>query len=150
MSSANRATLSLLKFPSEVKNSSLNQTTYSVAWWSQAGSNRRPPACHAGALPAELWPRHSPNHFLCDCSVTAGRILGIPPCHVNGFFYEFSLFAIKVSALSILSPIFSFESRFKVISNDGELPPPVTATRNGIPTLPIPTSSSSAVPLIAA
>src|SRR6185312_25021 len=21
-----------------------------------AGSNRRPPACHAGALPAELWP----------------------------------------------------------------------------------------------
>ena len=25
--------------------------------WSQAGSNRRPPACKAGALPAELWPR---------------------------------------------------------------------------------------------
>src|SRR3954463_12288755 len=25
--------------------------------WSQPGSNRRPPACHAGALPAELWPR---------------------------------------------------------------------------------------------
>ena len=24
--------------------------------WSQAGSNRRPPACKAGALPAELWP----------------------------------------------------------------------------------------------
>jgi hypothetical protein len=28
-------------------------------WWSQSGSNRRPPACKAGALPAELWP-----HFL--------------------------------------------------------------------------------------
>ena len=28
-----------------------------MCWWSQAGSNRRPPACHAGALPAELWPR---------------------------------------------------------------------------------------------
>ena len=26
-------------------------------WWSQAGSNRRPPACKAGALPAELWPQ---------------------------------------------------------------------------------------------
>jgi hypothetical protein len=26
-------------------------------WWSQTGSNRRPPACKAGALPAELWPR---------------------------------------------------------------------------------------------
>jgi hypothetical protein len=25
--------------------------------WSQPGSNRRPPACHAGALPAELWPQ---------------------------------------------------------------------------------------------
>src|SRR5690348_12944412 len=25
-------------------------------WWSQTGSNRRPLACHASALPAELWP----------------------------------------------------------------------------------------------
>src|SRR5882757_3073331 len=24
-------------------------------WWSQTGSNRRPPACKAGALPTELW-----------------------------------------------------------------------------------------------
>ena len=31
-------------------------------WWSQAGSNRRPPACKAGALPAELWPRYK-NYF---------------------------------------------------------------------------------------
>src|SRR5437868_12519861 len=30
----------------------------SEGWWSQAGSNRRPLACHASALPAELWPRH--------------------------------------------------------------------------------------------
>src|SRR5690242_19992273 len=29
----------------------------SEGWWSQAGSNRRPLACHASALPAELWPR---------------------------------------------------------------------------------------------
>ena len=26
-------------------------------WWSQTGSNRRPPACKAGALPIELWPQ---------------------------------------------------------------------------------------------
>ena len=26
-------------------------------WWSQGGSNSWPPACKAGALPAELWPR---------------------------------------------------------------------------------------------
>ena len=29
----------------------------SEIWWSQTGSNRRPHACKARALPAELWPR---------------------------------------------------------------------------------------------
>src|SRR6201985_1019117 len=29
----------------------------SRAWWSQTGSNRRPHACKARALPTELWPR---------------------------------------------------------------------------------------------
>src|SRR5690349_23695452 len=33
---------------------SINQTI----WWSQTGSNRRPHACKARALPAELWPRN--------------------------------------------------------------------------------------------
>ena len=28
----------------------------SEGWWSQTESNRRPPACKAGALPTELWP----------------------------------------------------------------------------------------------
>ena len=28
-------------------------------WWSQPGSNRRPQACKASALPTELWPRHN-------------------------------------------------------------------------------------------
>src|SRR6187399_1721681 len=28
-------------------------------WWSWTGSNRRPPACKAGALPTELQPPHS-------------------------------------------------------------------------------------------
>jgi hypothetical protein len=34
------------------------QTTKVAAkgWWSQTGSNRRPHACKARALPAELWP----------------------------------------------------------------------------------------------
>ena len=30
-------------------------------WWSQTGSNRRPPACKAGALPTELWPLPGPR-----------------------------------------------------------------------------------------
>src|SRR4051812_45386384 len=28
-------------------------------WWSRTGSNRRPPECHSGALPAELRPLRS-------------------------------------------------------------------------------------------
>src|SRR5260370_26392580 len=36
-----------------------------LAWWSQTGSNRRPPACKAGALPTELWPRLRTLRALC-------------------------------------------------------------------------------------
>ena len=31
-------------------------------WWSQTGSNRRPEACKATALPTELWPRLTQHH----------------------------------------------------------------------------------------
>jgi hypothetical protein len=45
----------------------------STNWWSQTGSNRRPHACKARALPAELWPqtvdhsqvrRHAPTRMV--------------------------------------------------------------------------------------
>ena len=39
-----------------VQNSSCALSCILHHWWSQSGSNRRPPACKAGALPAELWP----------------------------------------------------------------------------------------------
>ena len=32
------------------------RTSSRLGWWSQTESNRRPPACKAGALPTELWP----------------------------------------------------------------------------------------------
>ena len=35
----------------------LDVCAHREVWWSQTGSNRRPPACKAGALPTELWPR---------------------------------------------------------------------------------------------
>ena len=41
-----------------------NQLSYTpVAWWRRPGSNRRHPACKAGALPTELRPRmgHTPH-----------------------------------------------------------------------------------------
>src|SRR5262249_8394696 len=34
---------------------------HAEVWWSQTGSNRRPHACKARALPAELWPRDLEN-----------------------------------------------------------------------------------------
>jgi hypothetical protein len=41
----------------------------SEGWWSQTGSNRRPHACKARALPAELWPRNQKtNAFSCSPS----------------------------------------------------------------------------------
>jgi hypothetical protein len=35
---------------------SFRDVTGSGSWWSQTGSNRRPHACKARALPTELWP----------------------------------------------------------------------------------------------
>ena len=42
---------------SRARRSSRSTAPHLMAWWSQTGSNRRPPACKAGALPTELWPR---------------------------------------------------------------------------------------------
>jgi hypothetical protein len=44
----------------------------STAWWSQTGSNRRPHACKARALPTELWP-HSPQASDQGVKLEAGR-----------------------------------------------------------------------------
>jgi hypothetical protein len=42
--------------PAKQKPKALQAHNLTPIWWSQTGSNRRPPACKAGALPAELWP----------------------------------------------------------------------------------------------
>jgi hypothetical protein len=47
-------------------------------WWSQTGSNRRPPACKAGALPAELWPRNL--SFLLLASLVARSVGHVHLC----------------------------------------------------------------------
>jgi hypothetical protein len=53
-------------------------------WWSQTGSNRRPPACKAGALPTELWPlgRGGAAHGQASCQAserTAGPLNSAHP-----------------------------------------------------------------------
>src|ERR1700743_2547402 len=40
-------------------------------WWSQTGSNRRPHACKARALPAELWPRNQKTNACSRYDVLA-------------------------------------------------------------------------------
>ena len=43
-------------------------------WWSQTGSNRRPHACKARALPAELWPRNQKTNAHSMKMVGLGRL----------------------------------------------------------------------------
>ena len=60
---------SLLNFPSSLIFEPLSSLCFyncacriancELSWWRYAGSNRRPPACKAGALPAELYPHMS-------------------------------------------------------------------------------------------
>ena len=43
---------------SDVSRTTVQDLGDQTIWWSQTGSNRRPHACKARALPAELWPRN--------------------------------------------------------------------------------------------
>jgi hypothetical protein len=52
--------------------SSLTERT----WWSQTGSNRRPHACKARALPAELWPLSTMARNTA-CQLTDRRATGV-------------------------------------------------------------------------
>ncbi len=54
------------------------------AWWSQTGSNRRPHACKARALPAELWPRNQKTNALLSAPVFALRAATRQPSPRSG------------------------------------------------------------------
>ena len=47
---------------------------FNSIWWSQTGSNRRPHACKARALPAELWPRNQKTNAYSMSVVGLGRL----------------------------------------------------------------------------
>ena len=56
------------------------------SWWSQSGSNRRPPACKAGALPAELWPLFMPSFELVGLGrfeLPTSRLSGVRSNHLS-------------------------------------------------------------------
>ncbi len=63
-------------FPSSLLNTMKRQSCGLREWWSRTGSNRRHPACKAGALPAELRPLivsssrcRGDSTILADCEV---------------------------------------------------------------------------------
>ena len=49
-------------------------SNFDIIWWSQTGSNRRPHACKARALPAELWPRNQKTNAHSMKMVGLGRL----------------------------------------------------------------------------
>lgn len=53
-------------------------------WWSQTGSNRRPHACKARALPTELWPHQDGCHRLEQDALDEDRSANHRPKRVVG------------------------------------------------------------------
>jgi hypothetical protein len=102
-------------------------------WWSQAGSNRRPLACHASALPAELWPHAKPPH----ATQPTVRCQAWPDSDF-------------VNTASRRASVRSRPSNARVASIGGDTAVPVTATRTGCAILPSPLLSRVASSLSAA
>jgi hypothetical protein len=70
---------SLLGLPAEAARSG-------EGWWSQSGSNRRPQACKASALPTELWPHWiKPLAMVGRVGVepTTSRLSGVRSNHLS-------------------------------------------------------------------
>ena len=70
-------------------------------WWSQTGSNRRPPACKAGALPAELWPLNL--HEFCASALWRIARIGRFICQCAALVNPFLLILAVFSAAGSLS-----------------------------------------------
>src|ERR1044071_5504304 len=55
-------------------------------WWSQSGSNRRPQACKASALPTELWPQSSSGLLMVGregVEPSTSRLSGVRSNHLS-------------------------------------------------------------------
>ena len=74
---------------------------FGAIWWSQTGSNRRPPACKAGALPAELWPLNL--HRFCASALLRHVRIGRFICQCAALVNPFLLILAVFSAAGSLS-----------------------------------------------
>ena len=50
----------VIRQPGQARSETCHPRSLIASWWSQTGSNRRPHACKARALPTELWPLLKP------------------------------------------------------------------------------------------
>ena len=90
-----------------------------MKWWSQAGSNRRPPACKAGALPAELWPPDLSFFRLAALHFVLGRLCTVctrPPSP------KMRLASRKKSCVSVLLEHWKFFLNFVATSTPFGVP----------------------------
>src|ERR1043165_970350 len=58
-------------------------SNFDIIWWSQTGSNRRPHACKARALPAELWPRNQKTNAPHSIKVVGLGRLELPTSRLS-------------------------------------------------------------------
>ena len=67
---------------SDVSRTTVQDLGDQTIWWSQTGSNRRPHACKARALPAELWPRNQKTKRLSKVRRRPSGYAGHASLHV--------------------------------------------------------------------
>ena len=66
-------------------------------WWSQTDSNRRHPACKAGALPTELWPRKVNSDKTVKEQTFLKNLLYV----INRFYHQVFLATVLIQKLKI-------------------------------------------------
>ena len=72
--SRNLLSIQTSRMRSDVSRTTVQDLGDQTIWWSQTGSNRRPHACKARALPAELWPRNQKTNAHPMSVVGLGRL----------------------------------------------------------------------------
>ena len=68
---------------SDVSRTTVHDLGDQTIWWSQTGSNRRPHACKARALPAELWPRNQKTNAPHSIKVVGLGRLELPTSRLS-------------------------------------------------------------------
>ena len=114
------------KMRSDVSRTTVHDLGDQTIWWSQTGSNRRPHACKARALPAELWPRNQKTNAHSMKVVGLGR-LELPTSRLSSArSNQLSYKPLTHIPSRTLDPAFAGPARVRPRRKrnvDGEIPP---------------------------